>query len=279
MIYRLTGAAVRGVCVAIMLALPALMIPGAADENREVMALLALFAGGLVFLEYVSASPSLLEFRDAPPFNRTRFLALAVLLFLLSALMRAQGDSSTFHDLLHAVGFVIGDALDFPYSPVRLLVIALGDPADIDGIFLLRTAAGMAFLVSVFGLGLFLAALRLTDWPSGAGAFNVWINLPTFDPTTGGDIVERLQWDGRVNIGLGLLLPFLVPLVLSLGTSAFGPLGALTPIGKVWLVAGWGFLPLAFVMRGVAMARLANMIADKRRRASIEGPEARLFAL
>ena len=27
------------------------------------------------------------------------------------------------------------------------------------------------------------------------GSFNVWINLPTFDPTTGGDVVERLERD------------------------------------------------------------------------------------
>lgn len=279
MLTRVFGAAVRAVCVAFMLAAPSLLMPSAGDGNREIISLLALFIGGLVFIEYASAAPSLLEFREAPPFNRARFVALSVTLVLLSIVLGANETSSSLQDLLFAVGFIIGDALDFAYSPVRLLVLALGEGASVTELVLLRTAAGLAMFVSLIALGCVLMVLRLSDWPSGGRTFNVWVNLPTFAASTGRDIVERLQWDGRINIGLGVLLPFIIPVLIRVADAHVLPTMTLTPHTMVWIVAGWSFLPLALVMRGVALSRIANMIADRRRRASLEGNSARIFAL
>jgi hypothetical protein len=279
-IYRLTASALRAVCVAMMLATPALMAPGTEQESREIVALIVLFAGVFVFIEYAAASPSLLEFRDAPPFNRIRFLTLTSTLVMASAILHEPGQPSTFRDLLHALGFRVAGMLDVPYSPVRLLVLSLGDTGEGSAV---RAAAGLASAISLLGLGIYLAALRLGGRPSGSDAANVWINLPTFYAGTGGDIVQRLRRDGRVSIGLGLVLPFLSPVLFSallrLSEGPSGPAGPLTPHTTVWLVAGWSFLPTAFVMRGIAMARLARMIAEKRRCAAIEGPRARLVAL
>lgn len=259
--------------------MPALMLPYAGHENREIVALIALCAGGLVFLEYASAAPSLLEFRDAPPFNRTRFLSLAVTLLFLSLIMRDMTVPSPLQDLLFAIGFLIGDALDFAFSPVRLLLLALGERADLEQLILLRTAAGLAMAVSLIAIGVALAVLRLSDWPARGRTFNLWINLPTFDANGGRDIVERLQWDGRINIGLGVLLPFIIPVLLRVADAHLMSDLTLTPHVTVWIVTGWSILPLVLVMRGVALSRLANMIADQRRRASISGEHARLFAL
>ena len=60
-------------------------------------------------------------------------------------------------------------------------------------------------------LSIFVVLLKFYNWPSRSGAFNVWVNLPTFDPTAGGDVVDRLDRDARINIALGFLLPFLIP--------------------------------------------------------------------
>ena len=279
MLTRILGAAVRAVCVAFMLAAPSLLMASAGDGNREIISLMALAVGAFVFIEYASVAPSLLEFREAPPFNRARFLALSVTLVLLSVVMGAGESNSPLQDLLFAVGFVIGDALDFAYSPVRLLVLSLGEGASLAELVLLRTAAGLSMFISLIALGCVLMVLRLSDWPSGRGTFNVWVNLPTFAGSNGRDIVERLQWDGRINIGLGVLLPFIVPVLIRVADAHVLPAMTLTPHSIVWIVAGWSFLPLALVMRGVALTRIANMIADRRRRASIEGKGARIFAL
>jgi hypothetical protein len=101
-------------------------------------------------------------------------------------------------------------------------------------------------------------------WPNTNNAFNVWVNLPTFEPTAGGDVVDRLERDARVNLAIGFLLPFLVPAMVALLTSGL-PGGTLTSAQTlIWTIAAWAFLPASLLMRGVAMARVADMIRVKR---------------
>ena len=42
--------------------------------------------------------------------------------------------------------------------------------------------------------------LKLAGWPSTKSAFNVWVNLPTFEPTAGGDVVDRLVQTVRADL-------------------------------------------------------------------------------
>ena len=136
-----------------------------------------------------------------------------------------------------------------------------------------RTAAGMAFLVTMVTLIWFVLTMRSGGWPSRRAAFNVWVNLPTFDPTVGADIIRRLDRDARVNVALGFLLPFLIPAVVRIGTSGLDPLMLTAPQTLVWTVAIWAFLPASLFMRGIAMARVAQMIREKRQAAAIGGPD------
>ncbi|TMV58220.1 hypothetical protein FGG78_36570, partial [Thioclava sp. BHET1] len=101
--------------------------------------------------------------------------------------------------------------------------------------------------------------------PAANGTFNVWVNLPTFDPSSGGDVVSRLERDARVNLILGFLLPFLVPVVIKAGSSAFEPITLSSAQTLIWTIAAWGFLPTSLFMRGIAMGRVADMIREKRR--------------
>ncbi len=107
--------------------------------------------------------------------------------------------------------------------------------------------------------------LKRRTWPAKTGAFNVWVNLPTFDPTTGGDVVTRLDRDARINIGLGFLLPFLIPAVVKVGSSGFEPLTLTTPQTLIWTITAWSFLSASLFMRGIAMGKIADMIREKRR--------------
>ena len=164
-----------------------------------------------------------------------------------------------------AVGALIGYVLDFPYSPVRLMVQALPEGTAQAHINLMRACAGVSYLISLVSLTIFLLLLRRRRWPSKSGSFNVWINLPTFDPTAGGDVVARLKRDARVNIILGFALPFVIPSVVHSASNLFGAMAVGNYQSMIWVAAAWAFLPSSLFMRGIAMGRVANMIAGKRR--------------
>ena len=264
-ISRLTGAVVRAFLVVLLVALPSLMLPGVNRDAAQIVALVAIFGAALTIFEYASSYPGLVEFRDAPPFNRVRFGSLFVTVLLLTIITRGVFEPSTLTQFVQAVGAVIGHAIDFPYSPVRLVVLMLPEDTSAGHINLVRIAAGISYLVSLLTLAVFLIVLRLQGWPLKSGAFNVWVNLPTFDPTAGGDVVERLERDARFNIALGFLLPFIMPAVIKAAASLFGSVSLENPQTLIWTVAAWAFLPASLFMRGIAMGRIASMIEDKRR--------------
>ena len=264
---RLTSAATRAVLVALMVATPALMLPDVAAESSQITILVALLAAMLTFIEYNSSFPSIIEFRDAPPFNRLRFVALAVTVFLLSTIFRGQTEPSAISGVLTALGRLVGQGLDLPYSPVRLAVLMLPAGAPTHVAESVRTAAGTSYLISLVTIATFLFVLRFLQWPTRHGAFNVWVNLPLFDPTAGGDVIHRLQRDARNNIAIGFLLPFAIPAMVKLVSGLVDPVSLENPQTLIWTMSVWAFLPASLIMRGMAMAKVAELIQDKRRRA------------
>ena len=266
MISQLTGAFVRAILVMVLIATPSLMLPGVPADTTQIVALVALFAAALTFFEYASTYPGLVEFRDAPPFNRLRFLSLFATVLLLSAIVRGQTEPTTLTTFIEVLGNRLGGSIDVPYSPVRLVVLMLPEDMTLDHLILVRTSAGISYAISLLTLVFFIVSMRFIGWPDRMGSFNVWINLPTFDPTTGGDVVERLNRDARFNIALGFLLPFMVPAAVKLTSLAFEPVTLESPQTLIWTMTAWAFLPASLFMRGIAMGRIAQMIAEKRRR-------------
>ncbi|MEL6450255.1 MAG: hypothetical protein AAFQ19_03270 [Pseudomonadota bacterium] len=267
MIARLSGAAMRGLLVALMIATPALLVPGVTMDSSQATVLVALLAAVLTFIEYNSSSPSIVEFRDAAPFNRLRFVALFLTVFMLSVIFKGKTDPTLLTGALTSVGAILGNSIDFPFSPVRLVVLML--PADADGEIVqsVRTAAGLSYLISLTAMTAFLFLVRVMGWPSRSGAFNVWVNLPLFDPTAGGDVLHRLTRDARINIALGFLLPFLIPAVVKMAADLLNPITLENPQTLIWTMSAWAFLPASMIMRGIAMQRIAEMIRDQRKRA------------
>ncbi|MEM8592447.1 MAG: hypothetical protein AAGF13_07950 [Pseudomonadota bacterium] len=264
-ISRLPGAVLRALLVVWMVATPALLLPELGPDATEVVALIAIFAAVITCVEYASNYPSLIEFRHAPPFNRVRFISLFITVFLLTVISRGTYEPTAITEFVTAIGTVIGHAIDFPYSPVRNMVLTLPPDADVELINSVRTAAGLSYLTSLVSLAAFVIVIRIFQWPGRYGTFNVWINLPTFDPTAGGDVVERLQRDARFNVALGFLLPFVIPAVLKVASETFDPISLSSPQTLIWMMTAWAFLPSSLFMRGIAMGRVAQMIEDKRR--------------
>jgi len=278
-ISRLTGAVLRAMLIVLLVATPSLLLPGISADGKQIVALVAIFGAALTIFEYASTYPGLVEFRDAPPFNRIRFVSLFLTIFLLTVICRGTVEPTTLTQFVQAIGALIGFAIDFPYSPVRLVILMLPENTSYGHIALVRTAAGMSYLISLVTLAVFLIILRLADWPSQSGTFNVWVNLPTFDPTAGKDVVQRLERDARFNIALGFLLPFLTPAAVKLAANLFGSVTLENPQTLVWTVAAWAFLPASLFMRGIAMGRVAEMIAAKRKQTYAQAKDSGLAAI
>jgi len=263
---QLTGAFTRAILVLVLVATPSMLLPGIDSDSAQVVSLIGIFGAVLIFFEYSSTYPSIVEFRDAPPFNRVRFVSLFLTVFLLSIIFRGQIQPTTLTRFVSATGSVIGQAIDFPYSPVRLVVLMLPENASADSLILIRATAGLSYLISLLTLAVFLILIRLQGWPSRDKTFNVWVNLPTFDPSAGGDVVARLYRDGRLNIILGFLLPFISPMAVKAASKVFDPIMLDSPQTMVWTMVIWSFLPTSLFMRGIAMGRIASMIKEKRKR-------------
>ncbi|GGE55078.1 hypothetical protein [Actibacterium pelagium] len=262
---RIFGALLRAAVVVLMVALPTLLLPQTSTEAAQVIALVAIFAAALTFTEYNATYPGIIEFRDAPPFNRIRFLSMMVTVTLLSLIFRNLTDPTPLTQLVAIVGDVIGRVIDIPYSPVHLVVGLLPEDSSEGGRILLRAAAGIAYLISIVSLALFLLIMRYLNWPIKNGSFNVWVNLPTFDPTAGGDVADRLSRDARFNVALGFLLPFLIPIAMRLTVDVFDPVRMHNPQTLLWILTAWTVLPTSLFMRGIAIGRIAQMIREQRR--------------
>jgi hypothetical protein len=185
---------------------------------------------------------------------------------MLSLITKGKTDPTAVTNALTSIGMIIGNAIDFPFSPVRLVVLMLPNTADADLVTAVRTSAGLSYLISLIAMTAFLFLVRVLNWPARKGAFNVWINLPLFDPTAGGDVLLRLRCDARFNVALGFLLPFFIPAVVKIAADLIHPISLDNPQTLIWTMSAWAFLPASMIMRGIAMGKIADMIEEKRRR-------------
>lgn len=263
MLLRLVAAVLRAGIVMLVVCMPSLMLAGTTREGAELVVVLALALGVFTVIEYSACYPAMIEFRDAPPFNRVRLLSLAITLFCLSLV--AGGDhGSSLVLVLNALGILFGDALDFPASPLAALIAQLPAEAAPVSAVQVKVMAGLAIFTALSALCVFAILLRSEKWPQRGQAFNVWVNLPTFDPTAGGDVIARLNRDAQVNLLFALAMAALFPTV---GLIVFGHLEMqiVTSLhALVWGIALWMFLPLSLMMRALAMMRIASMIRDRR---------------
>lgn len=262
----MAGVLTRALSVAALVMLPAFVVPGIPPESAQLLLLLAVFAAGAVLAEYASAYPALIEFRFAAPYNRTRYLLAFLMALSLSLVLRDTGVPGPLSAMVVVLAQVCGQLLDLPFSPVRLLIAALPDGLADAHLARVHDGAALALVLGLTTVAGFALAIRLNAWPMGTGPFNVWINLPTFDPTAGNDVVLRLRRHARINLLLGIILPFLLPGAVAASAVLVQPVTLESPLGFVWGIVLWAFVPVSLMMRGIAMARVARMIRDNRRR-------------
>ncbi|WP_407491772.1 hypothetical protein [Pseudooceanicola sp. MF1-13] len=270
MIVRMTGAFLRALLIALAIATPALLLPDVGADAAQVTVLVALVAGAFTFVEYYSQFPSILEFRFAPPVNRMRYFTMFSMVLLLTVFFSGAALENPIASLLMTLSELMARAVDFPFSPVRLVLLALPSDTTAETTAMVRSAAGIAYVVALLGVLAFGLMVRIYGWPVRYGAFNVWINLPLFDPTGGGDVLTRLKRDSIVNLVLGFLLPFLLPAFVKLAGALLDMSAVTNPHTLIWVMTAWAFLPANLMIRGIALYRVADIIEEKRRRTYAE---------
>lgn len=261
---RLLGAFLRGLLVLMVLALPAFLLPNASQAAQEISLIIGGIAGAFTMFEYASSHPGLVDFRFAPPYNRIRFVTFTVQVLCLIFLCRAVSGADSFADSLLSYADQAVALTNVPLSPVRVAVAMIGDGETEAFNLLLSRAAAVSFVISFTSFLFFALTLWFFRWPVGRDNFNLWVNLPTFEPTSGRDVERRLFRDGIANLLLGIGLPFLIPVVASRSGGWFDPSVLQNYQPLIWGTALWAFLPASLIIRGAALIKVGWLIKRAR---------------
>jgi hypothetical protein len=258
---RLAGASFRAALVAVIIVLPALLLPDLSPNSADLAILTAAIAAAFVIFEYGFITPSLIEFRFAAPYNRFRFAILAALLTAIAFVFREPfGSTAT---SLAVSSFAISSAAfwDFAASPLPFFV-SMTHNLDAQGQILLTNAAALALSVTTITLLLSGLVIWLFSWPLIAKNFDLWVNMPNFDAKLGAETQLNLRRSGLVSLIIGFSLPYLIP------QAALAFMGPLQPISSnnslllLWMISIWCFVPAASILRAVALYKVANLLAQ-----------------
>lgn len=254
---RLIGALVRALVVVLIIISPAILLPNIGKTTQELALIIGVIVGGFTMFEYGSKTPGFVDFRFAPPYNRFRVAIIAVQVVALSLIFRASTQSLP--EILAYAEQAVGYA-SFPFSPVEMAItqaniVPLSTAPDL--MLLLFSASFMIAVVLTVVLG---AILWIFGWPMERSDFNLWINLPTFSPSSVAEAEKRMRRDAGLNIILGIGLLYAIPygfpyVVETLGTGILEDSHSL-----VWIVALWAFLPALLVMRGIAITKVSRIL-------------------
>ncbi|MEO0344588.1 MAG: hypothetical protein AAF198_14240, partial [Pseudomonadota bacterium] len=152
------------------------MLPWVAADTAQIVVVIALLFSLLTFIEYFGRYPSFVEFRFAAPYNRLKFIAVFIVVMMLSLIARGQTSPNTLSSMLSFIGQFMGNTLDFPFSPVRLIVLMMPPDATEQLTNSVRVAAGLSYSVSLITVITFIVFVKMFGWPMRNGAFNVWVN-------------------------------------------------------------------------------------------------------
>jgi hypothetical protein len=251
--------------VTLVILFPHLMIPSDNFHSLELLVLLAGLTGVLVWAEYASLLPCLISFRDAPPVNRLRFAFAVMMVVVVTAVFLNEAAPTNFTMLIASLGHNFGQVFDVPYTPVYLFFSQVPIDGTEQSILSLRGALALSYALSMILICVFVLTVKFKGWPHRKYQFNVWVNLPMFNPAGNGDVLFRLRREACLCIALGFTLPFLAPVVLGPVMSIMGSALPAQSQGVVWIICIWAFVPANLVLRGVAVLRVAELVMYTRK--------------
>lgn len=264
MLTRLIGALLRAFLVVILIAAPAFLLPNISVASQEISLIVAGLAAAFTLFEYASTHPGLIDFRFAPPYNRVRFVAFSTQILMLVFLCRAIDGQDSFSLQIIDMADAAVKLLEFPLSPVGVASAMIAQGEDPEFVILIQRAAALSFFITFCSLTFFAMLLWLFRWPVGRRDFNLWINLPTFEPGYGRDVERRLFRDGVTNVLAGIAFLYLLPVLLSRASGWFDPSVLTNYQPLVWGVTLWAFVAGSLVIRGAAILKVSWLVKRTR---------------
>ena len=262
MILRLTGAAVRAIIVAILVMLPAFLLTGITQSGLEFTRIVATIAAVFVIYEYGFATPSVIEFRYAAPYNRIRFMLLLALVLTPAYLISIVLDGQVLNGTLAGIGHDVFALMDYKYSPITIVAKTLsGNDAALHEAIAQAIAFNVMIstaCVLVFCFAVFTNILRFAGED-----FNMWLNMPTYKSYDVSSLQERLINSAFASMLIAFLIPLFGPTAVDVSMVWFSTDGVLAPIAVAWLIAIWTYLPAIYLMRAAALAKVAMTRGDK----------------
>ncbi|RED18755.1 hypothetical protein POI8812_00955 [Pontivivens insulae] len=258
MFVRLITGISRAFLVLVFIAAPAFLLPEANRNAQEISLIIGAILGAFTMFEYASSHPGLVDFRFAPPYNRVRFFSFAVLVMALIFLCRADVGADSFSADMIAFSDGLVRLLNVPFSPVVLADGLMMDGEE--GIPLVARAAALSFTIATCSIIFFSAYIWIFRWPTERESFNLWVNLPTFDPTLGQDISWRLRRQGMMNMLVAIALPYTTISIASRSGGWFDPSALENHQSLIWGCVFWAFTPVVLFNRGSAMLKIAWLI-------------------
>lgn len=263
---RFIGALFRAVLVLAIVAAPAFLLPNVSTAAQEISLIVGAIAGAFTLFEYASSHPGLIDFRFAPPYNRMRYATFVVMVVSLIFLCRASAGNDPIGLRIIDLADQASVFVDVPLSPVRIAVALIGEGGSDEFQLLLLRASSVSFVIAFAAFLFFAIMLWVFRWPVNRDNFNLWINLPTFEPSSGRDVERRLYRDGVANILIGIGLPFMIPVIASRSGGWFDPSVLQNYQPLIWGCAIWAFLPASLIIRGSALIKLGWLVKRARGR-------------
>jgi len=258
---RLLGAIFRALWVVVVAAIPSLLLPSASQGAVEFALIIGAIIGMFTFFEYGSTTPGFVDFRYAPPYNRFRAFTIAMQVVTITLVCRAV-ELGLSGSLLIDWAQQAVQVLDFKYSPVSMAI----DNILSDSRFSDTTAVLLVYSITtsfVVGVGMtlvFSLILWIFGWPRDRENFNLWANLPTFQPSDGTSIPKRLRRDAYFNIVLGIALIYALPFIPTYGFDWLTVDIFENNQAMVWAATLWVFIATSLIARASAMLKIARIL-------------------
>jgi hypothetical protein len=242
--------------------LPAFILPGVTQSGLEFTRILATVAAAFVIYEYGFLTPSVIEFRDAAPYNRIRFFLLLSFVLVPSQLISNVLNGNPVTGVIANFAKNAFSLVNFSFSPVTIAANTLSGTAVI-----LRVAVAQAIALNVmiclFTVIIFAVAVFSGLWRCGGERFNMWHNMPSYKSYGAKTMQTRLVNSAFASLLVACLIPLMGPVAADIFTGWFSQAGKLPPIAITWFIALWVYLPAMYLMRAIILAKVAMSHANK----------------
>lgn len=259
---RLIGAIFRAFLVVVVAAIPSLLLPSASQGAVEFALIIGGIIGIFTFFEYGSTAPGFVDFRYAPPYNRFRAFTIATQVIAVTLVCRAV-ELGLSEAAIVDWARQAAQMLDFKFSPVSMGIDAILTDSrfsDTSAILLVYSISA-SFVIGIGLTAIFALILWVFPWPKDRENFNLWANLPTFQPKDGSNIPRRLRRDAYFNIILGAALIYALPLLPTFGIDWLTVDIFENSQAMVWAATLWVFIATSLIARAFAMLKIARILS------------------